>query len=139
MLKSPPARFYWVLLVVLAYVLTLATFGLAFPLLLLTAVLAAVSPHARKPALFWPPVVGVVMFIVGFVVTAPISCSSTAVSPGDGVPYTTCTNLVGIDYSGRGLYNPSLVPTLLVAVVAGLAAALLARLVIGRYSHAGRP
>ena len=139
MLKSPPARFYWLLLVALAFLLTLATFGLAFPLLLLTAVLAAVAPDARKPALFWPPVIGVVVFILGFVLTAPISCSSTAVFPGGGVPHTTCTNLVGIDYSGRGRYNPSLVPALLLAIVGGLAAALFVRLMIGRYSHSGRP
>src|SRR5438046_1205009 len=139
MLKSRSGLLFWGVAVGLAFLLTLATFGLTFPLLLLVAVLAAVSPDARKPALFWPPIVGVVVFIAGLILMAPITCTSTAVSPGGGVPYTTCTNLVGIDYSGRGFYNPSLVPALLAGIVAGAAAALVARLVLGRYSHAGRP
>src|SRR5438045_4709629 len=123
MLKSPPGRFYWGLVVVLALFGTLTGFSIGLPFLLLGATLAAVSPYAGRPVLFWPPIIGVLVLVAGFVTTAPFSCTSTATSPGSGVPYTTCTNLVGIGYSGRGLYNPSLVPALLAGIVAGVAAA----------------
>jgi hypothetical protein len=144
MLKSPPGRLYWSLVVVLALFGFLTGFSIGLPFLLLAAVLAVVSPNAGRPVLFWPPIVGLLVFVAGYVLTAPLGCTSTAVTPGGGVPYTTCTNLVGIHYSGRGLYNPPLLPALLAGVAAGVGAALLARLVIGRVSrarrlHVGRP
>ena len=41
--------------------------------------------------------------VVAYIVVAPLGCTTTASS--DAAASTTCTNLVGIDYSGTGVYR----------------------------------
>jgi hypothetical protein len=55
------------------------------------------------------------------------------------VSHTTCTNILGIDYSGTGIYNPSLVPALLAGVAAGGIGALVTRFVIVRLRRTDTP
>jgi hypothetical protein len=44
--------------------------------------------------------------------------------------HTVCTNAVGVDYSGFGNYNPSLLPALLVGGAAAVVVAVVTRRVL---------
>jgi hypothetical protein len=72
--------------------------------------------------------------VVGYVLVVPLSCTATAVSvvgEAQSEGTTTCSNLLGITYEGSGIYNPSLLPALLVgialAAIAGVTTAWLYR------------
>jgi len=65
---------------------------------------------------------------VTYVLLAPLSCTSIA-SSGPLPSRTECTNVLGIDYSGSGSYDPPLLPALLAGlIVAGIIALVLRRL-----------
>ena len=60
---------------------------------------------------------------------APLSCRGS-----DSLAETTtvCSNLIGIDYSGSGIYNPSLPPVLLAGLGAAVTAGTLSRIALLR-------
>lgn len=113
---------YWVVVSLLCLLGLIGIFSIGMPLLLLGVTLAVVAPWRTQRAVLWPAVTAVVAFIVGYILVAPLGCSSIAAStlPTQSTTLraqsTTCTNVLGIDYSGDGFYNPSLGP----AVLAGL-------------------
>jgi hypothetical protein len=130
---------YWALVAVLATVGLLGVLTIGAPFLLLGVVLAVVGPHRHRRAVFWPVVVGVVAFVGGFVLIAPVGCTATSHASSAGAStggQTTCTNVVGIDYSGVGLYRPSLIPALLAGLASCAVAAALTGLLVRRR---GRP
>lgn len=61
---------------------------------------------ARSTNWFWPPLVAVIAYNVGWWAVAPLSCTATQTA-GATSGRTTCSSLLGIDYSGTGTYNPS--------------------------------
>jgi hypothetical protein len=69
-------------------------------------------------------------FVLGYVLVGPLGCTTSggaSALPGSPVDVgrTVCTNVLGIDYSGAGAYNPPLMPAFVVGLaVAGVAAAL---------------
>jgi hypothetical protein len=72
---------------------------------------------------FLPPIAAVWGFVIGYLLVAPLVCTSTSFSSVGGAQQasrTTCDGLL-LHYSGEGLYNPPLLP----AVLAGLAVAAL--------------
>ena len=66
------------------------------------------GPLRRRPVLFWPPLVAVVAYNVGYWAVAPLYCTATEATGGAST--TTCSSLIGINYSGSGINNPSLDP-----------------------------
>jgi hypothetical protein len=84
------------------------------PFFLVGLAMLVLGPVRRRPALFWPPLVAVVAYNVGYWAVAPLYCTATEAVGGPST--TVCSNVLGINYSGSGLYNPSLDP----ANVAGL-------------------
>jgi hypothetical protein len=96
----------------------------------------------RLPHIFWPPIVGVILFFAGYVLVAPLGCRSAPtlaheIGPGDlesttilAEPRVTCDRLVLPDTSGTE--NPPLWPAVLSAVAAAFGGASLARLAILR-------
>ena len=122
---------YWVVVSLLCVFGVVGIFSVGMPFLLLGVTLAAVSPWRAQRAVLWPAVTAVVGFVVGYILVAPLSCTATASSAAPGQS-TTCTNVLGIDYSGAGVYNPSLVPALLAGVTVSVAAAAAFRVVLKR-------
>lgn len=116
-----PGRLYWVVACSLILVGIPAIFSVGAPLVAIGITLVILGPRRADPPVFRPPLVGVVLFFVGYVLVAPLGCTTTSAPPGGPPGSTTCSNLLGIDYSGVGYYNPSLWP----AVGAGAAAAAL--------------
>jgi hypothetical protein len=108
------SRFYWPLAAIpVAFgFVTISSIGM--PFLALGITLIVLARWRDQPRIFWPPLVGVLSFFIGFVLIAPWNCTATATASGD--MFTTCSNALGVDYSGGGLYNPPLWP----AVAAGL-------------------
>jgi hypothetical protein len=127
---------YWGVAVLLIGFGFLGLFSIGAPFLLTGIAMIVVSPWRNRREVLWPTLVGVWFFVLGYLLVAPLGCTSTAiaVTPGSPVPvsHTTCTNILGIDYSGTGTYDPSLVPALLVALGAGAAGALAMRLLLRR-------
>ena len=126
---------YWVLVLVLCLFGIVGIFSIGMPFLLLGLTLAVVAPWRRQPEVLWPAVTAVVAFVAGFILVTPLGCS-TSPSSDFSVQHTTCTNVLGIDYSGQGLYNPSQWPALLAGLaLSGLAAATVRAIVKRRDSR----
>jgi len=134
---------YWAVTVLLVGFGYLALFSIGAPFLLTGITMMVVSPWRSRPEVLWPALVGVWAFVLGYVLVAPLGCTSTAISVTAGSPpavsHTTCTNILGIDYSGIGIYNPSLVPALLAGVPAGGVGALATRFLIVRRRRTATP
>jgi hypothetical protein len=127
---------YWGVAVVLVGFGYLALFSVGAPFLLTGIAMIVVSPWRTRREVLWPALVGVWAFVLGYLLVAPLGCTSKTMAVTAGSPaaasHTTCTNILGIDYSGTGIYNPSLVPALVVAAAAGAAGALATRFLLRR-------
>jgi hypothetical protein len=121
---------YWTLVVVLIAFGTLGLLSIGLPFLLLGLMLAIVSQRRHETGVVAAGVAAIVGFMVGYILVAPVTCTTSA-NPVDPVEHTVCSNILGIDYSGTGVYNPSLFPGLIaglvVALLFGLGARWLAR------------
>jgi peptidoglycan/LPS O-acetylase OafA/YrhL len=125
---------YWLLVAVLTIFGALTGFTIGIPFLLLGIVLAVLAPYRHRRRVFWPPVIAVPAFVLGFVLVAPLGCTATGTAPGEpAARHTVCSNAIGIDYSGPGSYNPSLMPALLAGMATALVGAVVARLVLRQY------
>jgi lysylphosphatidylglycerol synthetase-like protein (DUF2156 family) len=127
---------YWGVAVLLVGFGFLGLFSIGAPFLLTGVAMIVVSPWRTRREVLWPALVGVWAFVLGYVLVAPLACTSTVMAVTAGSPvavsHTTCTNILGIDYSGTGIYNPSLVPAALAGVAAGAAGALTTRFLLRR-------
>jgi hypothetical protein len=109
----------------------LAVFSIGAPFLLTGVAMLAVLPWRHRADVMWPAVLAPWAFALGYVLVAPLGCSSTvgaATGEAPGESFTTCTNVIGIDYSGSGSYAPPLGP----AVAAGLVFASIAAYTVRR-------
>ena len=116
---------YWVASIGLIVFGFVASFSIGRPFLLLGLAMLVLGPLRRRPVLFWPPLAAVIAYNVGYWAVAPLSCTATEATTG-GTSMTTCSSLIGIGYSGTGIYNPSLD----VAAAAGLLLAAVAFVVV---------
>jgi hypothetical protein len=130
------AAAYWAIAVILVGFGYLALFSIGAPFLLTGIALMVVSPWRSRREVLWPALIGVWAFVLGYLLVAPLGCTSRTMAVTAGSPaaasHTTCTNILGIDYSGTGIYNPSLVPALVAAAAAGAAGALATRFLLRR-------
>ena len=117
---------YWALSIGLIVFGVVGIFSIGQPLLLIGITLLVLGRLRRRPVLFWPPLSGVIGYVVGYWAIVPLYCSATEVT--GGVSMTTCSSLIGVQYSGSGAYNPSHAPADLVGLLLG-AIALIAVLV----------
>jgi hypothetical protein len=53
---------------------------------------------------YWPLLAGLVAFLVGTALVTPMWCSASGVAGGSSE--TVCTSLIGLTWSGSGVYNP---------------------------------
>jgi hypothetical protein len=117
-------RGYWLVpvgLLVLGFVAAFSI-GPAFDLIALT--LVVLGPVRRHAVLFWPPLTGVLVFIVGFACVAPLYCSTT--SDMSGLETASCASLLGITYPGLSApTQPGIDAGLLLGLVAAVAVAVL--------------
>lgn len=127
---------YWALAVLFVGFGFLALFSFGGPFLLTGMAMLIVGPWRHRAAVLWPVLVGVWSFVVGYILAAPLGCTSTAVPAIGGSPppvgHTTCSNLLGIDYSGITPYNPSLLPAFVAALLAAVIGVVVTRYLLAR-------
>jgi hypothetical protein len=115
---------YWAASIGLIAFGVVAMFSIGRPFLLVGLAMLILGPLRRRPVLFWPPLAAVIAYNVGYWAVAPLSCTATEAAGGTST--TSCSSLIGIGYSGSGIYNPSLDP----ANQAGLVLAVIAFVVV---------
>ena len=137
--RTPNAGFvYW--LVTGAFVVFgfLAIFSVGLPLLVLGLAMAALSDVRDRPTTFWPPLTGIALFFLAYILVAPLACTQTPtlVTVGTSsevepqiIPMT-CTRIVLPDY--KGVREPALWPSVVAAAVVGGLGALITRYLIAK-------
>ncbi len=125
---------YWLAVLVLLVLGFLTGFSIGLFVLLVAVAMLVLGPFRHRPLIYWPPMAGVLAFILGYLAVAPLSCEARG--EVGGASTTVCSSLIGITYTGTGTYNPSLQPGLVAGLVAALTAALLVALLVWR---TGRP
>ncbi len=92
------------------------------------------APFRSRPRVFWPGLVVVVGFLLGYLAVAPAWCRTSAVAVESEEPTgpVVCRSLTGITYRGPSGYQPSEVPGLLAGVLAALGAGTVTWVIIDR-------
>jgi hypothetical protein len=124
---------YWGLAGILVVFGVVAIFSIGLPFLSFGVALLILGRWRDQPRIFWPPLVGILSFFIGYILIAPGGCTATATLPGDPEGHTTCSNILGLDYSGEGSYNPPLWPALVAGLGLAAMGAALPRLVLRRH------
>jgi hypothetical protein len=96
---------YWITSLGLIAFGFLGMWTIGRPFFLVGFAMLILGPVRRHPALFWPPLLAVVAYNVGYWAVAPLYCTATEAVGGPST--TVCSSVLGINYSGSGLYNPS--------------------------------
>jgi hypothetical protein len=112
-----------------------AIFSVGAPFFLTGAAMLVASPWRGRRDVLWPGGRGSVGVHRDVHLLAPLGCTATGTAGlgGQAVWRTECSNILGINYSGGGSYDPPLLPALLAGlVVAGLTVAGLRRLLARR-------
>lgn len=116
----------------------LAIFSVGLPLLVLGLAMVVLSDIRDRPATFWPPLVGIALFFLAYILVAPLACTQTPtlVTVGTSsevepqiIPMT-CTRIVLPDY--KGVREPALWPSVVAAAVVGGLGALITRYLIAK-------
>ena len=95
---------YWIAALLLVAFGFIAGFSIGPPFLLVGLAMLVLGPLRRWPRLYWPPLVGVLAFILGTILFVPLSCTASTEVGQDS--HTVCTSLLGLSWSGPGIYNP---------------------------------
>jgi len=94
---------YWLVALLLTAFGFVTGFSIGAPFLLVGLAMLILGPLRGWPRLFWPPLVGVIAFVVVAVLVVPLSCVA---SDAGGISHTVCASIAGPTWSGTGLYNP---------------------------------
>ena len=144
--RSRPARYdedvrgwaYVALAVGLVLFGFVGLFSIGAPFLLTGLAMLVCFPWRRRPDILWPTLSGVWGLTLGYILVAPLSCTSsnaaTATPTGSvssTMGTTTCSGLL-LDYSGGPSYNPPLLPALLVGLTMAAASVVLVRMAFTR-------
>lgn len=116
---------YWLSTLALIVLGFITGFSIGPFLLLIGFAMLLLGPFRHRPLIYWPPMAAALAFIVGYLAVAPVSCASHAEAGAASI--TRCWSLLGIHYTGEGVYNPSLLP----GMYAGLALAAITALLVG--------
>jgi hypothetical protein len=130
---------YWIATVALIVFGFVTGFSIGQPFLLVGLVMLGLGPVRNRPLVFWPPLLGVVAFNAVYLAIAPFSCTAGSVldSGGAAATNTVCTSLLGLRYGGESIVNPSLLPAIVVGLVAGGLVGLLTFAVLRRRRGTG--
>jgi len=108
---------YWILALLVTGFGLVTGFSIGRPIFLLGVTLIVLGRWRRKPRVFWPVILGVVGFDLGFLLTAPWTCTATSIDLGPTV--VECRGVLGSMRLPDGIMNLSLEP----AIRGGLASA----------------
>jgi hypothetical protein len=124
---------YFAIAITLCALGFVAIFSIGAPFFLTGIAMLVASPWRGRREIVVPTVAAPWAFTLTYVLLAPLSCTGTDHPGGGAGSFTECSNVLGIDYSGGGAYDPPLLPALLVGLVAaGIIFAVLRRLLARR-------
>src|SRR5947208_3149953 len=121
---------YWIVCLALIIFGFLTGFSIGQPFLLVGLTLLVLRPFRKRPLIFIPTLAAVIAYNLGYWAVAPITC--VAGSATSGASTTVCSSLIGLRYSGEGIYNPSLLPAVGVGLLAAGLTALVAVVLLRR-------
>jgi hypothetical protein len=122
----------------LGFIGIVGLFSIGAPFLLTGLAMLVCFPWRRRPDILWPALAGVWGLSLGYMLVAPLSCTSTitatptptgSVSPTMTTP--TCNGLP-FDYSGGPSYNAPFLPALLFGLAMAAASLVLVRMAFTR-------
>jgi hypothetical protein len=130
---------YWILALVITVFGFISGFSIGLPVLLVGITMLALGPFRARPLVFWPVLLAVLAADATFMAIAPFQCIGTASLGEVSIPSdTVCTSLIGLRYEGEGLFNPSLMPAVLVGLVVGILVGVVTFVVLSRRAQAER-
>jgi hypothetical protein len=130
---------YWITSLALIGFGILGAASIGQPFFLVGLAMVLLGSFRGRPFIFWPPLLAVIAYNLAFLAVAPFYC--TASSTVGSTSITVCSSLIGLRYTGEGIYNPSLMPAVWVGLTcAGLTAiAVLAFLLWKRQTRSSAP
>ncbi len=112
---------YWITSLVLIGFGILGAASIGQPFFLVGLAMVLLGAFRGRPLIFWPPLLAVIAYNLAFLAVAPFYC--TASSTVGSTSTTVCSSLIGLRYSGEGIYTPSLMQAVWVGLTfAGLTA-----------------
>ncbi len=129
---------YWIAALLLVAFGFITGFSIGPPFLLVGLAMLVLGPLRRWPRLYWPPLVGVLAFILGVGLVVPAFCIATA-EVGQ-VSHTVCRSVLGLSWSGTGLYNlppEALDLALRIGIASGIGAAIVSFVSLTLRRHPG--
>jgi hypothetical protein len=105
---------YWILALVVTGFGLVTGFSIGQPIFLIGLTLLVLGRWRGRPRVFWPGLLGVIGFDLGFLLTAPLSCTATSIDLGPTI--VECRGALGSVRLPEGMMNPSLEPALLAAL-----------------------
>ncbi len=130
------AVLYWALAVFLMGFGLVGIFSIGLPFLFVGIALAVLSPVRHRPASFWPVIAAVLAFFVGYVLVAPLGCTTTATLAGSGERSSTVCQGILFRYSSALLW-PAVLAGIALAILVGWATRALMLRKASRSSAAG--
>jgi hypothetical protein len=112
---------YWITSLALIGFGILGAASIGQPFFLIGLAMVLLGAFRGRPHIYWPPLLAVIAYNLAFLAVAPFYCmaSSTVGSTSS----TVCSSLIGLRFTGEGIYNPSLMPAVWVGLTfAGLTA-----------------
>ena len=110
---------YWILSLAVVIVGFLTGFSIGTLIFPIGIALLALGPVRGRPRLFWPVLLGVIGFELGYLLFAPLTCTASTTIPA-GAAETVCQSILGPEYRAPGIGNP---PTDLARLVGAIAVA----------------
>jgi len=115
---------YWIFSLAVLFLGFLTGFSIGVFILPIGLALVVLGPVRHRPKVYWPLLMAVVGFVIGYLLFVPLTCTATTTIPGgDGT--TVCQSILGPGYRSMGVTEP---PTDL-ARLAGIIAAVVATVV----------
>ena len=82
----------------------LTGFSIGAPFFYLGLGLLILHPFRLHRRVYWPLLAGLVAFLVGTALLTPMWCTASGVVGGSSA--TVCSSIIGLTWSGSGVYNP---------------------------------
>ena len=120
---------YWILSLAVLIVGFLTGFSIGAFILPVGVALLVLGPVRGRPRVFWPVLMGVVGFELGYLLFVPLTCTATAAIPS-GAGETVCRSILGPEYRASGVENPPTDLARLVGVIMAVGAAVATLIVL---------
>ena len=118
---------YWFFSLAVLLLGFLTGFSIGVFILPIGVALVILGPARHRPKVYWPILMAVVGFVVGYLLFVPLTCTATTAIPGgDGT--TVCQSILGPGYRSVGVSEP---PTDLARLAGTIAAVVGAVVTLG--------